>query len=248
MNSGAISPDHHAAGFLKAAPDPLRYDGHTGDPLEVAGVLAALVPANSKVLDVGCGTGSVTQIIAALSGARIIGLEPDPDRAALAQSRGVEVINGYLTAELIGKLGLFDAIVFADVLEHLPDPASVLQLATSFLKPGGCVVLSVPNVAHWSVRINLIKGRFDPAPYGIMDGTHLHWFTRASLLRWLKTMEMVVEEIRPTAGKTLPDYSNRRPWRYLRPGMRTRLIHGCLRLWPDLFACQWVVRAHASPS
>jgi 2-polyprenyl-3-methyl-5-hydroxy-6-metoxy-1,4-benzoquinol methylase len=246
MNPGSSSPDKHAAAFLNGALDPLRYDGHTNDPLEVAGVLAALVPANSKVLDVGCGTGSVTQIIAAISGARIIGLEPDPDRAAVARSRGLEIINDYFTAEVVEKLGLFNAIVFADVLEHLPDPTSVLQLATSLLKPGGCVVLSVPNVAHWSVRISVMRGRFDPAPYGIMDATHLRWFTRSSLLRWLAATGMTVDEVRPTAGKTLPDYSCRRPWRYLLPRMRNPLIHKCLRLWPELFACQWVVRARPS--
>jgi len=74
----------------------------------------------------------------------------------------------------------FDYIVFADVLEHLVDPWSVLELLRSHLMPSGNVLLSVPNVAHWSVRLNLLLGRFEYTNGYLMDRSHLRWFTRRS--------------------------------------------------------------------
>ena len=69
--------------------DPLRYDGHTDAPQEVARMLADLVPMGSRVLDVGCGTGSVSRIIADTRNAKIIGIEPNSHRAAAARARGI---------------------------------------------------------------------------------------------------------------------------------------------------------------
>src|SRR6266403_4084354 len=99
--------------------DPLRYDGHTDAPQEVARMLADLVPIGSRVLDVGCGTGSVSRIIADTRKAKIIGIEPNACRAAAARARGLEVREGLLTPEVLQLLEPFDVIVFADVLEHV---------------------------------------------------------------------------------------------------------------------------------
>jgi 2-polyprenyl-3-methyl-5-hydroxy-6-metoxy-1,4-benzoquinol methylase len=109
--------------------DPLRYDGHTDTPQEVARMLADLVPVGSRVWDVGCGTGSVSRIIADTRDAKIIGIEPDPCRVAAARARGLEVYEGLLTPDVIQLLEPFDVIVFADVLEHVADPGNLLQLA-----------------------------------------------------------------------------------------------------------------------
>jgi len=154
------TPDASAAGFLDHAPNPLRYDGQPNDPDEVVGVLSSLIPQGSRVLDVGCGTGSVSIQLIANRGLSLIGVEPDEERAQRARDRGVTVRAARLTPELIAELGSFDVVLFADVLEHLPDPHSLLTLATSALRPGGRVVASVPNVAHWSVRTDLLRGRF----------------------------------------------------------------------------------------
>src|SRR5262245_32492932 len=97
--------------------------------------------------DLGCGTGNVALVVQELRRARVVGIEPDAERANLAKSRGIEVIHGYLTSELARTLGRFDAVIFADVLEHLADPLPLLQLGCSFLASRGVVVISVPNVA-----------------------------------------------------------------------------------------------------
>jgi len=146
--------------------DPLRYDGHLDTPQEVARMLADLVPVGSRVLDVGCGTGSVSRIIADTRNAKIIGIEPNSYRAAAARARGLEVYQEPFTPAIVQRLEPFNVILFADVLEHVADPGSFLQVARRWLLPGGRVVASVPNVAHWSVRLDLLRGRFDYQPAG----------------------------------------------------------------------------------
>src|SRR3954454_3701490 len=104
-------PDEHATGLLADALDPGRYDGHTDDPREVAGMLHALMPNNVRVLDVGCGTGSVTIIANRGKNNAVFGVEPDPHRAAIARSRGIETHCGVLTTDYLSKHGLFDVIM-----------------------------------------------------------------------------------------------------------------------------------------
>jgi 2-polyprenyl-3-methyl-5-hydroxy-6-metoxy-1,4-benzoquinol methylase len=71
----------------------------------------------------------------------------------------------------------FDVIVYADVLEHLLYPEEVLRHFNEYLVPGGKVIVSVPNVALWRVRLNLLLGRFDYTDYGVLDRTHVHLYT-----------------------------------------------------------------------
>jgi SAM-dependent methyltransferase len=75
------------------------------------------------------------------------------------------------------RLGRYDAIIFGDVLEHLRNPRAVLEKLSGLLKPGGQILISVPNVANIWVRLNLLFGRFDYSRVGILDETHLRFFT-----------------------------------------------------------------------
>jgi methionine biosynthesis protein MetW len=236
-------PDEHARGFTQEVLDPLRYDNQTADPDEVAGIIISMIPVGSRVLDVGCGTGSITRLIRDLRDVEIIGIEPQPERARLAQERGLNVHHGYLTEELTRELGLFDIILFSDVLEHLPNSQDLLLTARRALRPSGSVVASVPNVAHWTVRLDLLRGRFDYAPLGIMDATHLRWFTEAGIRRLFQNTGYKVETVRGTAGVWMSDYQWRRPWRWLTPERRARLIKKAAKRWPTLFGCQHVVQA-----
>jgi len=235
------SPDAVTAGFLDHAVDPLRYDGQSNDPDEVVGVLSSMIPDGARVLDIGCGTGSVSAQLISNRNVSLVGIEPDPARARLARDRGITVRSTYLSTDLIRELGPFDVVVFADVLEHLPDPWRLLVLAKSALTPSGRIIVSVPNVAHWSVRTDLLRGRFLYRDTGIMDATHLRWFTEAGIRYLLESAHLSVESVRATAGVELPCYYERLPWRRMSWSTRAAIVRRAAKRWPRLFGCQWVV-------
>ena len=225
--------------------DPFRYDGHLDAPQGVARMLADLVPVGARVLDVGCGTGSVSRIIAGSRNAKIIGIEPNSRRAAAARARGLEVYEERFTPAVLQLLEPFDVILFADVLEHVADPGSFLQFARRGLLPGGRVVASVPNVAHWSVRLDLLRGRFDYQPVGIRDATHLRWFTADTVRSLFETNGLRVISLQHTAGVMSQDYY-RRPWRWIPRVVRDVIVRALARRLPLLFGYQHII--HVTPA
>ena len=233
------SPDLNSLGFLRESPDALRYDFLSTEPDDVAPILASMVKPG-RVLDVGCGTGSITEFIQKKTGADVQGLEPDPLRQASAVARGLNVRCGYLTDQILKEGGPFDTIIFADVLEHLPSPGEVILLAKRGLAPGGVLVASMPNIAHLFVRLNLLRGEFEYRGSGIMDATHLRWFTKRTVHSFFENLGFKVVQHRYTANTSMPEY-RRRPWRWL--PYEKELIRMLLRLAPNLFGCQHVVQA-----
>jgi len=225
--------------------DPFRYDGHLDAPQGVARMLADLVPVGARVLDVGCGTGSVSRIIAGTRNAKIIGIEPNSRRAAAARALGLEVYEERFTPAVLQLLEPFDVILFADVLEHVADPGSFLQFARRGLLPGGRVVASVPNVAHWSVRLDLLRGRFDYQPVGIRDATHLRWFTADTVRSLFETNGLRVISLQHTAGVMSQDYY-RRPWRWIPRVVRDSIVRALARRLPLLFGYQHII--HVIPA
>ncbi len=141
------------------------------------------VDPGSRVLDVGCATGYLAAVLSA-TGCRVVGVESDPRAAVRARARDVlvDVITGSIDDEdvrgRVAEHGPYDAIVFGDVLEHLPGPEQTLAALATQLGDGGRVVVSLPNVGHWTARRALVRGRFPREEHGIFDATHLRWFTR----------------------------------------------------------------------
>lgn len=238
----SVSPDLNGAGLVSGHLKPLRYDGLLDDPHETAGMLRSVMPCNARVLDVGCGTGWVTIIANRDKQNRVLAVEPDPDRAKLCQNRGIETICGILTTEILATRGPFDVVVFADVLEHLTSPDAVLQLAVSGLEPGGLVLASIPNVAHWTLRLKLLMGNFDYRETGLCDATHLRWFTQRSTETLFRSHGLEILNIQGTTGLWLPIYASR----LLRPIPRPMLdgfVRTMTRRFPRLFGCQFIVVA-----
>ena len=230
-------------GLLPQRTDPLRYGGQSDDPSEAPGILLSNIPEGSVVLDVGCGSGAITRLIRDKRRCHVIGIEPNPPRARAARQAGLEVINDVFSSRTVGGLPSFDAVVFADVLEHLVDPAAALTLARTLIRPGGCVVASVPNVAHWSVRLELLRGRFDYTASGIMDATHLRWFTKATLVALVEAAGYDIATYSGSAGLWMPVYRTHWAFRRLGSATRTRVVTAAVRRWPALFACQHVFKA-----
>ena len=143
----------------------------------------------ARVLDVGCGVG-LNGAWAKRRGAHVTGIELDGEAAAQARSRLDAVLQIDLESEaaLAEALGdaTFDLMLFGDVLEHLPRPLEVLGSLSRYLADGGHVIVSLPNVAAWPVRLGLLGGRFRYRPSGILDETHLRFFTLESATRLLE--------------------------------------------------------------
>jgi len=243
----ASSPDSHSAGLLDRPADALRYDYSSVDPDDVAVKIANFITPGARVLDVGCGTGSVSEIICNRTGAELVGIEPDPERVARARERGLKVFPGFLTSDFITAHGPFDYAVFADVLEHLAEPAELLTMVKGGLRPGGAVVISVPNVAHWFVRTDLLRGRFDYQDCGIMDATHLRWFTAKTIRELLERLGFQIVAMSCTANAGLPDYYRRAPWRWMPVAVRRRVIARLAKWMPNLFGCQHIIKAVIAP-
>lgn len=237
------NPDASAAGVLGHAPNPLRYgESDASDPAEAPGMMRSLMPANARVLDVGCGAGGVTLAINSDKNNTVVCVEPDPERAAVARSRGLEVVCGFFDESFCESCGKFDAILFGDVLEHLVDPARVLTLARRCLSEGGVIIISVPNVAHWTVRLRLLLGKFDYRDSGIMDATHVRWFTRKTLLAMLVHAGFTVSDVRASAGLWMGEY-RRKPFSFLPRRVLRGVVLLLVRAFPGLMACQHVVAA-----
>ena len=150
-----------------------------------------------KALDVGAADGFLAERLTG-QGWSVTALERDPKLAARAHGRCKEVVVADLESAPPRLHGPFDAIVYGDVLEHLSDPTATLRALDQTLAPGGTVIVSVPNVAHLWVRLSLLAGRFDYADRGILDRTHLRFFTRRTLLELLRSAGLSVVELAVT--------------------------------------------------
>ncbi len=149
-----------------------------------------------RALDVGAADGLLSRHLTA-AGWRVVGIEGDADAAR----RGAAHCERMIVADLDGPLpdldGPFDLVVCGDVLEHLKHPQRVLPALGRLVSPGGHLLVSVPNIAHLWVRLNLLAGRFEYTDRGILDYTHLRFFTRRSLQRLL--IEAGLRVVRQTA-------------------------------------------------
>ena len=158
--------------------------------------IAAMAGTGKNVLELGCATGYVSALMFK-NGCRITGIELDPEAAAAAQPFCRQVITGDVNdPDVITAAGKdFDVVVAGDVLEHLPDPFSVLVSLHQVIKPEGIVLVSLPNVAYWRMRMDLLLGRFDYQDTGLLDRTHLRFFTVNSFIQMAQETGFIVQDI-----------------------------------------------------
>jgi 2-polyprenyl-3-methyl-5-hydroxy-6-metoxy-1,4-benzoquinol methylase len=147
------------------------------------GIELDLIGRDKRVLEFGCAIGHVTRSLVE-RGCKVVGLEVDPEMAAQAEDAADEVLVTDLNGDdfverLRGRE--FDVALFGDVLEHLQSPVDVLLRVKELLAPDGYVVVSLPNVAHVDVKLTLLRGSFEYRDMGLLDRTHLRFFTRSSI-------------------------------------------------------------------
>ncbi len=174
-----------------------------------------MMPKNLKrVVEVGCSSGALAQAYHHLNPACIYtGIEIDANYAEVAKSVCDEVICGDIESfdeEKFGKLFPSDCWVFGDTLEHLYDPWALLRRIQPLLNKGGQVIASIPNAQHWSLQANLNAGLFRYQDQGLMDRTHIRWFTRVTIIEMFDAAGYEIAEgfprifDEPTRDRVLP--------------------------------------------
>lgn len=163
--------------------------------------LIELVPGTgNRVLEIGCGAGNTGEALKRSGRAvEVVGIEPDPQAARWAADKLDRVLPMSVADDTLSlPPEYFDCIVAGDVLEHLQDPWGVVDRLRPCLKPGGCFIASVPNIRNWRIlKSLLLAGRWEYAPSGLLDRTHLRFFTKRSLAALFEHAYFRVEQIVP---------------------------------------------------
>jgi 2-polyprenyl-3-methyl-5-hydroxy-6-metoxy-1,4-benzoquinol methylase len=218
--------DHGRGGWSAGVPELDRY---VREVSEYRLPILGRVPQGATVLDVGAWTGAHGHWLAERRGATVDGVELNADAAAEARGYREMVVGSIEDPALRERVGSgYDAILFLDVLEHLVYPEKVLRAVRRWLAPGGVVLCSIPNVAHWRVRLALLRGRFDYEDSGLLDRTHQRWYTR-------RTAQELVRE----AGYELTWEDAVVP-QHPRVSVPQRLLH------PELFAYQFLIEGRSA--
>ena len=179
------------------------------DQTTAHGLMLGMVGHGKRVLEIGCAAGHLTKHLVA-QGCRVDGIEIDPVAASIAATIAERVVVADLDrldfAEGL-EPGSYDVILLGDVLEHTRAPDDVLMLARPLLRPDGFAVISVPNLAHADVRLMVLEGRWERFDWGLLDKTHIRFFTYDLLHRLLRECGFLVTRIsrvvRPVFGTEL---------------------------------------------
>lgn len=200
----------------------------------ISAMLSARQP--SKILDLGCSSGLLAERLRSM-GHHVVGVDvhefPGVGERTSAFFRAD--LNQGIPAEVGGG---FDIVLAADVLEHLVDPASLVRQVRNVLAPDGSALFCVPNVAHWYLRLRSVFGAFDYDQRGILDATHLRFFTRRSIRKLIERNGFQVRRIEPV-GLPLDALGVGGG-----AGKVVRLLdHLLVTSWPTLFGYQFILEA-----
>lgn len=241
-NSGPTNKTQpHADAYYPTA--RLTYQSKVDDPYSSHSVILAHVGngTGKRLLDVGSAQGVLAQRFTE-RGFDVTCIEGSPELAALGKDKCREMIVADLDKPLPQLDGQFDVIVYGDILEHLRNPMEVFAGFNRCLRPGGQVIVSVPNMAHLYVRLNLLVGRLPYADRGILDRTHLRFFTLSSFRRFLSEAGLECDQMIATPVPLFLAV----PKRYHGAWLRALQAFNALvtRGWKTMFGFQFVAIAH----
>ena len=159
----------------------------------------ALIPRDAtRVVEVGCSSGALAKAFLAINpGCEYIGIDIDPDYAQMASASCTRTIAADIESM---EDGVFDTLfpsscwVFGDTLEHLYDPWSVLRRIRAKLSAGASVVACIPNAQHWSMQARLNCGALQYEDAGLMDRTHIRWFTKTTIIELFNSAGLQIVE------------------------------------------------------
>lgn len=219
--------------------------------------IAERIKPRSIVLDVGCGRGNLGEFLIRTKKCLVYGIDISEEYAFEAMSRGYEYV-AVLDLDRIDRFYVpfrqesFDYIVYADVLEHLKDPLKVLIALKPLLKEHGSIICSIPNVAVWSVRLKLLLGKWEYEDYGILDRTHLRFFTIRTARKLIEEagFRIIYEDYTPyfpnvsrKTVKTLHNANRRDTIVRRAKNLAKEVFNFLVKVRPSLFACQIIIEA-----
>ncbi|MBU1912327.1 MAG: class I SAM-dependent methyltransferase [Candidatus Omnitrophica bacterium] len=190
--------------------------------------------ASSRILEVGIANGFIGKHIKS-KGFEIIGIEKNISSIKQASEYYKEIIAIDLNKDCIPSLKPFVFIILADILEHLEEPAHILKKMQDLLKDGGKIIISVPNIANWTIRMKLAFGNFNYQDKGILDIGHLRFFTLKTAKDMIKNSGLEMTEF----------YSTPIPLQFIiKPRfiawMMNEVYYAFTKLFPNFFAYQFV--------
>jgi len=154
---------------------------------------------NNRILDIGCGEGNTGKILKEQGkAAEVVGVEKNAEIAEIAKTKIDTVLCGDIETISLLNSNYFDYIIMGDVLEHLYDPWALVNKLGSYLKKGGYLIASIPNIRNWRIIKSLVlKGEWNYSSEGLLDDTHLRFFTKKSMIRLFLSEDFRVQRIIP---------------------------------------------------
>jgi len=188
--------------------------------------IASLISKDARVLDIGCGGG---QLGAALreTGCVVDGIDVSLERLVFRKYYNMVWEGDIESFEFNRHLGSYDIVIFSDVLEHLASAEPILRKINILLAHGGRIIISLPNVAFFINRWNLILGRWDYTDEGILDRTHLKFFT-------LLTSKRLIEDTGYQIHKIVPQMP------IIHSPVKRAIFNFFMNRWPGIFAIGWI--------
>lgn len=179
------------------AVDDAVIDGIVNDDAQPLFQIAKMLPEAATVLDIGAGSGVLGRVLKrAGKHVTIDGIEPNAFAAELAKPFYRAIYTGYAQDHLQAiKVTSYDYVVLADVIEHIPDPAAFLTELLGILPESTRLIISIPNIAFGGVRLALMNGFFDYVDSGLLERTHLRFFTLATAQRLFDLLHLSSERV-----------------------------------------------------
>ena len=209
--------------------------------------LIRLTGKNKKVLEIGCHSGTLSKYLGN-NGCSVTGVEIESNAANEAKMNCNTLIEGNIESDAIFNQikGSYEVILFADVLEHLIDPKRVLEKCRNLLIADGFILVSIPNIAHWSIRRNLLLGKFQYQEFGLLDKTHLHFYTLDTFRQFIEQIGYKIDHWESVPNYNWfdytflwakPFYKHKNTWRFF-----NYIEAGLSKAFPKLFGYQFVIK------